>query len=84
MEDLFRVGVQGLARDLKYQLERHHNRKRELKINSCLRPDVLTSKIMHALATGNWVGGRSGKPTPGQDYLSCFALTHEKGYQPPR
>ncbi|DAC41188.1 MAG TPA: DNA-directed RNA polymerase subunit B [Candidatus Thalassarchaeaceae archaeon] len=60
MEDLFRVGVQGLARDLKYQLERHHNRKRELKINSCLRPDVLTSKIMHALATGNWVGGRSG------------------------
>ena len=49
-----------LARDLKYQLERHHNRKRELKITSCLRPDVLTSKIMHALATGNWVGGRSG------------------------
>ena len=26
----------------------------------CLRPDVLTSKVMHALATGNWVGGRSG------------------------
>ena len=60
MEDLFRVSLQQLARDLKYQLERHHNRKRELKINSCLRPDVLTSKIMHALATGNWVGGRSG------------------------
>ena len=60
MEDLFRVSMQQLSRDLKYQLERHHNRKRELKINSCLRPDVLTSKIMHALATGNWVGGRSG------------------------
>jgi len=60
IEDLFRVSLQQLARDLKYQLERHHNRKRELKINSCLRPDVLTSKIMHALATGNWVGGRSG------------------------
>ena len=60
MEDLFRVSLQQLARDLKYQFERHHKRKRELKINSCLRPDVLTSKIMHALATGNWVGGRSG------------------------
>jgi DNA-directed RNA polymerase subunit B len=60
VEDLFRVSSGQLARDLKYQLERHHNRKRELKITSCLRPDVLTSKIMHALATGNWVGGRSG------------------------
>ena len=60
MEDLFRVSMNQLARDLKYQLERHHNRKRDLKISSCLRPDVLTSKIMHALATGNWVGGRSG------------------------
>ena len=60
IEDLFRVSLQQLARDLKYQLERHHNRKRDLKITSCLRPDVLTSKIMHALATGNWVGGRSG------------------------
>jgi DNA-directed RNA polymerase subunit B len=59
-EDLYRVSMQQLARDLKYQLERHHNRKRDLKINSCLRPDVLTSKIMHALATGNWVGSRSG------------------------
>ena len=60
IEDLFRVSSNQLARDLKYQLERHHNRKRELRITSCLRPDVLTSKIMHALATGNWVGGRSG------------------------
>ena len=60
VEDLFRVSMQQLARDLKYQLERHHNRKRELRINACLRPDVLTQKIMHALATGNWVGGRSG------------------------
>ena len=60
IEDLFRVSLQQLARDLKYQLERHHNRKRELRISSCLRPDVLTTKIMDALATGNWVGGRSG------------------------
>ena len=31
-----------------------------MRISSCLRPDVLTTKIMHALATGNWAGGRSG------------------------
>ena len=29
IEDLFRVSLQQLARDLKYQLERHHNRKRD-------------------------------------------------------
>ena len=30
VEDLFRVSMQQLARDLKYQLERHHNRKLSL------------------------------------------------------
>ena len=32
IEDLFRVSLQQLARDLKYQLERHHQCKRDLKI----------------------------------------------------
>ena len=40
VEDLFRVSAGQLARDLKYQLDRHHNRKRELRITSCLRPDA--------------------------------------------
>ena len=53
------MSLQQLARDLKYQL-RDITTEKELRINACLRPDVLTSKIMHALATGNWVGGRSG------------------------
>ena len=79
IEDLFRVSSNQLARDLKYQLERHHNRKRELRIISCLRPDVLTSKIMHALATGNWVGGRSGvSQLLDRTNLSCSTFTHEK------
>ena len=78
IEDLFRVSLQQLARDLKYQLERHHNRKRELKINSCLRPDVLTSKIMHALATGNWVGKIRSKSIIRQDYISLCIISHEK------
>ena len=60
IEDLFRVSLQQLARDLKYQLERHHNRKRELADFFMPQARCLTTKIMHALATGNWVGGRSG------------------------
>ena len=60
MEDLFRVSFTKLIRDMRYQLERAHMRNRELKITTAIRSDVLTERITHALATGNWVGGRAG------------------------
>ncbi|MCL1905313.1 MAG: DNA-directed RNA polymerase subunit B'', partial [Methanomassiliicoccaceae archaeon] len=61
MEDLFRTSFNSLMKDLKYQLERNWGRKKdELKISSSIRPDLLTHKLLHALATGNWVGGRAG------------------------
>ncbi|HVL87473.1 MAG TPA: DNA-directed RNA polymerase subunit B'', partial [Candidatus Thermoplasmatota archaeon] len=60
MEDLFRVAFTGLVKDLKYQLERAHNRNRELKVSTAVRSDVLSQRLLHALATGNWVGGRAG------------------------
>ncbi len=60
MEDLFRVAFTALCKDLKYQLERVHAKGKEIKIASCLRSDVLSQRIHHALATGNWVGGRAG------------------------
>jgi len=63
MEDLFRVSFGSLMKDLKYQLEKNWGRKRrndEFKISSAIRPDLLTHKLLHSLATGNWVGGRAG------------------------
>jgi len=60
MEDLFRVGFMALCKDLKYQVERAHARGRDVKISSCVRSDVLSQRLHHALATGNWVGGRAG------------------------
>ncbi|HDM67399.1 MAG TPA: DNA-directed RNA polymerase subunit B, partial [Thermoplasmatales archaeon] len=60
MEDLFRVAFTALCKDLKYQIERIHAKGKEIKISSCLRSDVLSQRIHHALATGNWVGGRAG------------------------
>src|SRR2546428_9662389 len=60
MEDLVRVAFANLVKDLKYQLERSYARRRELKISSAIRPDLLTQRLLHALATGNWVGGRAG------------------------
>ncbi|MEK6810294.1 MAG: DNA-directed RNA polymerase subunit B'', partial [Candidatus Thermoplasmatota archaeon] len=50
MEDLFRVAFANVIKDLKYQLERSYARRRELKISSAIRPDLLTQRLLHALA----------------------------------
>ena len=60
MEDLFRVAFTSLTRDMSYQLERSISRGKELSIKQAVRSDVLTENIKHAIATGNWVGGRAG------------------------
>ncbi len=60
LEDLFRVSFNRLTRDIKYQLERSSMRSRELTIKTVVRADVLSERLMHPLATGNWVGGRTG------------------------
>jgi DNA-directed RNA polymerase subunit B" len=60
MEDLFRISLNRLTRDIKYQLERASMRHRDLSISTAVRADVLTERLLHPLATGNWVGGRTG------------------------
>lgn len=60
MEDLFRVSFNRLTRDIKYQLERASMRNRDLNVATIVRADVLTERLIHPLATGNWVGGRTG------------------------
>jgi len=60
MEEIFRVAFLRLAKDVKYQLERAKVRGRTLKMSTAVRSDVLTDRIMHPMATGNWVGGRTG------------------------
>ena len=60
IEDLFRVSFTNLMKDLKYQLERGYAKKKGVNIKSAIRPDLLSQRILHALSTGNWVGGRTG------------------------
>ena len=60
LENVFRLAFINLTRDIKYQLERAHARGRELNLKTAARADVLTERIRHALATGNWPGGRTG------------------------
>lgn len=60
MRDLFRTALNKLARDVKYHLERANMRNRQLSVSTVVRSDVLTERLEHPIATGNWVGGRSG------------------------
>ncbi|NPA75394.1 MAG: DNA-directed RNA polymerase subunit B [Euryarchaeota archaeon] len=60
LEEMFRTAFEALMKDLKYQLERTYNRKKGIRARAAVRQDVLTQKIMHAMSTGNWVGGRTG------------------------
>lgn len=76
IENLFRVAFTNLIKDLKYQLERTIARKRNLKVSTGIRPDVLTQRILHALATGNWVGGRAGVSQLLDRTCNVSALSH--------
>ncbi|QHN06782.1 MULTISPECIES: DNA-directed RNA polymerase subunit B'' [Methanothermobacter] len=60
MEDLFRVAFTSLTRDMSYQLERSLARGKEPSVKQAVRSDVLSENLKHAIATGNWVGGRAG------------------------
>ena len=60
LDELFRNAFQAVMKDLKYQLERTYNRKKGIRLKPAVRQDLLTQKILHAMATGNWIGGRTG------------------------
>lgn len=60
LASLFRVAFKSFIKDLTYQLEKSKARGRKLTLNALVRPDIITERIRHALATGNWVGGRTG------------------------
>ncbi len=61
LADLFRISFRNLVRDLKYQLERITMRRHvEFSITNAVRPGIISERIQHAIATGNWVRGRVG------------------------
>ncbi len=57
---LFRVAFRSFIRDFRYQLERAKVKERKLSISLYVRSDIITERIRHAMATGTWVGGRTG------------------------
>ncbi|OYT61525.1 MAG: DNA-directed RNA polymerase subunit B [Thermofilum sp. ex4484_15] len=57
---LFRSAFKQFVRDVRYQLERIRSRNREVNLITLVRADIITNKLVHAIATGNWIGGRTG------------------------
>ena len=61
MAALFRANLKSLIKDITYQLERSTSKGGErLKLRILIRPNYLGERVRQALATGNWVGGRTG------------------------
>jgi DNA-directed RNA polymerase subunit B len=60
LADLLRIAFRNLARDIKYQLERMGVKRQLLTVSIAVRPGIITERVQHALATGNWGRGRVG------------------------
>ena len=60
LADLFRVAFRNLCRDVKYQLERIGVKGPIITVSAAVRPGIVTERLQHALATGNWGRGRVG------------------------
>ncbi|MFB6241695.1 MAG: DNA-directed RNA polymerase subunit B'' [Candidatus Nanosalina sp.] len=54
------LGKWGLVARMKYNFQKSAKRGRLPSLQSTIVADKLTSQIMGAMATGNWVGGRTG------------------------
>ncbi len=60
LADLLRIAFRNLARDIKYQLERMGVKRQLLTVSIAVRPGIITERVQHAVATGNWGRGRVG------------------------
>jgi DNA-directed RNA polymerase subunit B len=60
LADLFRVAFRNLVRDIKYQLERIGVKGSIITVSAAVRPGIITERLQHSLATGNWGRGRVG------------------------
>ncbi|MCS7110400.1 MAG: DNA-directed RNA polymerase subunit B [Candidatus Caldarchaeum sp.] len=60
LTELYRMAFVKLLRDLRYQLERIIPTRQPISISTYVRHGIVSEFVRHALATGNWPGGRVG------------------------
>ncbi|MBU4501956.1 MAG: DNA-directed RNA polymerase subunit B'' [Nanoarchaeota archaeon] len=60
LADLFRMNLRVLVNDILYNFQRLVKRGKFSSVKIIIRDNLLTSRVLSAMATGSWVGGRRG------------------------
>lgn len=60
MSDLFRVNMGILVRDIQYSLQKISKRKKFYSLKTIAKSTLFTHRIESAIATGSWIGEKSG------------------------
>jgi DNA-directed RNA polymerase subunit B len=83
LAELFRSAFWSLYRDMRYQFRRMSTRRKGVMISAAVRPGIITSRIQHALATGNWRRGRVGMTQLLDRTNTLSTLSHLRRLQSP-
>src|SRR3989338_6274934 len=73
MSDLFRVNISILIRDIQYSLQKIAKRKKFYSLKTIAKSTLFTHRIESAIATGSWIGERSGV-TQNMDKTNYLAM----------
>ena len=73
MADLFRVNIGILIRDIQYSLQKVAKRKKFYSIKTIAKSTLFTHRIESAIATGSWIGEKSGV-TQNMDKTNYLAM----------
>ncbi len=60
MAVILRNAMQNFVKDLRHNVDRSRSRKGRVVVRALVSANLLTDKIQHALATGNWPDGKTG------------------------
>ncbi|MGD2201761.1 MAG: DNA-directed RNA polymerase subunit B'', partial [Candidatus Bathyarchaeota archaeon] len=83
LTELFRSAFWSLYRDMRYQFRRMSTRRKGVLISAAVRPGIISSRVKHALATGNWRRGRVGMTQLLDRTNTLSTLSHLRRLQSP-
>ncbi|MEK6936265.1 MAG: DNA-directed RNA polymerase subunit B, partial [Nanoarchaeota archaeon] len=73
LSDLFRVNLNILVRDIQHSLQKIQKRKKFYSLKTIAKSTLFTHRIESAIATGNWIGERTGV-TQNMDKTNYLAI----------
>jgi DNA-directed RNA polymerase subunit B len=73
LSDLFRVNLNILVRDIQHSLQKTQKRKKFYSLKTIAKSTLFTHRIESAIATGNWIGERTGV-TQNMDKTNYLAI----------